>query len=85
MSWSATESELEDRPKTLKWEEMVSKELIIVVCELQMFHAQSNAHPVSREIRKATLARSLENFGIASKYVEKLGAKKQLHSTASHE
>ncbi len=52
-----------DRPKTsLKWEEKASKELIMVVCEIQMAHAKSNACPVSREIRKATLARLLENF-----------------------
>ncbi len=51
-----------DRPKTsLKWEEKASKELIIVVCEFQMARTQSNARPVSREIRKATLAHSLEN------------------------
>ncbi len=52
-----------DRLKTsLKWEEKASKELIIVVCEFQMARAQSKALPVRREIRKATLDRSLENF-----------------------
>ncbi len=63
MSWSAMESEPVDRPKTsLKWEEKASKELIIVVCEFQMARAQSNARPISREIRKTTLTRFLENF-----------------------
>ncbi len=56
------ESELVDRPNTsLKWEDKASKELIIVVCEFQMARAQSNVGPVSREIKKATSARSLEN------------------------
>ncbi len=62
MSWSAMESEPVDRPKTsLKWEEKASKELIIVVWVFQMARALSNTRPVSREIKKAALARWLEN------------------------
>ncbi len=62
---------------SLKWEEKASKELIIVVCEFQMARAQSNARPVSKEIRKATLAHLLETFGIASLCRAKPGVKKR--------